>query len=626
MKPSEYDALVRKETRLANSRPSAYRRKVWLMMFLGYGYIAASLFFIVILTAISLVSVYFVFWLVFVFFSLVSLLFSILSSLKVTYPDIIGVPINLSKHPHLNETIQALRKKLQAPKIHEVILTNDLNASVVQRPRLGMFGWHKNYLTLGLPLMKALTPEEFKSVIAHELGHVSRSHGISMALFYRTRIMWQQMHTTLSNNEGYKFFSAFSKWYAPRYLACSFAQIRQHEYVADRIAAQMTSNQIAGSALCKSGVFSLWINEEFSKKIDTLIEQESHPKTGFCAIMLDFLSKPLDEHKALRFLNTVLARPSDYSDTHPSLSERLAAIKSDLATSFVIPNDNITYWLGAQNTQYVTDLDNLWIEANKKSWRKRHHQLQKDRARWLELKQLRNANPVSFTSDNLWELGQLSEQFDPSSAALECYREVLRREPEAYGAKLAVGRILVKQHDSAGESILKELAREKPQLAEAACDLLRQYYLETGRENEANDSFKQFLSASDIRDAAEKERQGVNKKSKFLPHGVSSENLDNLLNYLSTHKIIAKAWLVRKDVEHYKDNPLYILCYKLCWYCREGTYSETTDALANSAPLPNGVLIIGLSSKYSWMQRRCKKVHNSLIYEKGKPKLLPRSQ
>jgi Zn-dependent protease with chaperone function len=54
---------------------------------------------------------------------------------------------------------------------------NATNASVVQIPRLGVFGWSRNYLTVGVPLLDAVTPEQFEAVLAHELGHLARAHG-----------------------------------------------------------------------------------------------------------------------------------------------------------------------------------------------------------------------------------------------------------------------------------------------------------------------------------------------------------------------------------------------------------------------------------------------------------------
>ena len=36
-----------------------------------------------------------------------------------------------------------------------------------------MFGWLNNYVGVGLPLMRAFSPEEFRAVVAHEFGHLS---------------------------------------------------------------------------------------------------------------------------------------------------------------------------------------------------------------------------------------------------------------------------------------------------------------------------------------------------------------------------------------------------------------------------------------------------------------------
>jgi hypothetical protein len=34
----------------------------------------------------------------------------------------------------------------------------------VQRPRLGVFGWQENYLMVGLPLLRGLSPDEVRAV------------------------------------------------------------------------------------------------------------------------------------------------------------------------------------------------------------------------------------------------------------------------------------------------------------------------------------------------------------------------------------------------------------------------------------------------------------------------------
>lgn len=58
----------------------------------------------------------------------------------------------------------------------------------MQHARLGVLGWHVNYLILGLPLMQAVSPEQFRAIVAHELGHLSRNHSRFAGWIYRVRL------------------------------------------------------------------------------------------------------------------------------------------------------------------------------------------------------------------------------------------------------------------------------------------------------------------------------------------------------------------------------------------------------------------------------------------------------
>ena len=76
-------------------------------------------------------------------------------------------------------------------RVHGVILDGELNASVVQTPRLGLFGWHRTWLVIGLPLMHALPPDEFRAVLAHEFAHL-RGRGAVSRWLHRTRSTWER--------------------------------------------------------------------------------------------------------------------------------------------------------------------------------------------------------------------------------------------------------------------------------------------------------------------------------------------------------------------------------------------------------------------------------------------------
>src|SRR6516225_1867399 len=108
-----------------------------------------------------------------------------------------GRPIANSDAPELFALIDKLRRALGAPRFHHVLITEDFNAAVVQFPRLGLLGWYRNTLLIGLPLMKALTRQQLAAVLAHEFGHLAGGHGRLGNWIYRLRFGWARLAQAL---------------------------------------------------------------------------------------------------------------------------------------------------------------------------------------------------------------------------------------------------------------------------------------------------------------------------------------------------------------------------------------------------------------------------------------------
>ena len=105
-------------------------------------------------------------------------------------PD--GVRVRPADAPELFALIARLARDLHTPRLHRVLLT-DKGSAAPQVPRLGPLGWYRSYLLLGLVELQALSPEEFRALLAHELGHLSRQHGRLTAWIYRIRGTWRRL-------------------------------------------------------------------------------------------------------------------------------------------------------------------------------------------------------------------------------------------------------------------------------------------------------------------------------------------------------------------------------------------------------------------------------------------------
>jgi hypothetical protein len=163
MDEERWQALVRRLEPQARARPESYRRKVVLLAALGYGFIATLLLVLIGLGVLVVVLALNSSGIVLKFLIPIgALFFVILRSLYVKVEPPEGVRLKRGQAPELFTMIDEVRERIHGPRVHDVLIDGDTNASVVQVPRLlGLFG-SRNYLVLGLPYLSALSAEEMR--------------------------------------------------------------------------------------------------------------------------------------------------------------------------------------------------------------------------------------------------------------------------------------------------------------------------------------------------------------------------------------------------------------------------------------------------------------------------------
>ena len=178
MKDQEFNNLIQELEKYARVNPSGYNLRVGLLAALGFSYI------------------FLVFALLCTFFWFLGLkqisFFLVLAIAQLLYAGFAqpkGIELTRQQVPELFALIDELTEKLNTPKFDHIFLDTQLNAGVLQVPRFGILfvGWQKNYLFLGLPLMQSLSPEQFRAILAHELGHLSGNHSRFSGWIYQLR-------------------------------------------------------------------------------------------------------------------------------------------------------------------------------------------------------------------------------------------------------------------------------------------------------------------------------------------------------------------------------------------------------------------------------------------------------
>src|SRR5687767_12471128 len=139
----QFDALVARLTREAESRPLWYKTRVFLLAMLGYAYVFGILLVLLAIVAgvlyivstgrgLRLLSDLAIPLAVFAWFVSKSLW------VKIEPPE--GREVHSDEAPRLFAAIDDVCRKLRAPRADVVLLNEDYNAMVSQVPRLGIFG------------------------------------------------------------------------------------------------------------------------------------------------------------------------------------------------------------------------------------------------------------------------------------------------------------------------------------------------------------------------------------------------------------------------------------------------------------------------------------------------------
>jgi Zn-dependent protease with chaperone function len=622
----EFDRIVARLGELSREKPASYRFRVFLLALLGYAYLLAVLCLLIgcigAIIWITLTSRTNVALLWKVLLPVAALTGVVLRSLWVRIEAPEGRELNREQCGQLFQIVDEFRRKLKGPSIHTALITEDFNAGISQVPRLGMFGWHKNYLTLGLPLMQALGPDQFRAVLAHEFGHLSGSHGKFGAWIYRVRLTWHQLMDALEQRESaaLKIFSYFFEWYTPFFAAYSFVLARAQEYEADQAAAQLAGARTVADALISLDVADAFLTTTFWPGVFRKADSEPVPHgTPFADLQVAFRSHP-QAGGAQKGLALALKRKTASGDTHPALADRLQALGQEAVAPSPAPVSAAEYFFGESLAGLTAEADRKWVNAVSYPWRERNKAAREAERRIAELDAKGPRDVLS--DDEIWERAMLTEQFRETEPVMPWYEEILRRHPDHAGAIFVIGRQMLADDQDEGINFIERAMKLDIQTIAPGCQLIYDYLVAHDREEEAADYQSRVSEHAKLFALAAQERSALGPNDRYLPHELSPAVVQDLAKELSLFNQIEEAYLVRKEVKYFSDSPLYALIVqpKRAWYSTEAPEVDARlcQEISNKVNLPGDTLIMAASGQGGRLRDLIIPIPDSLIYRADK--------
>jgi Zn-dependent protease with chaperone function len=492
--------------------------------------------------------------LVFLVVGCVSLLWSLLRALWSRQQPPEGMVVTHKEAPRLFELIDQVRRKVGAPKPDVVLLDGELNAAIVQHPRLGLLGWHRNHLILGVPTLMALDVKQLAAVIAHEFGHLQGAHGKLGAWVYRTRRSWWLLAESRSRSKLGAWWAdaalaLFFKHFFPRFNARAFVLSRQQEYEADRVAHAVAGTQASAESLVSLSVQGRFLAERFWPDVYAAAANSATPEVEPYRLLHKRLRGALGHADAPGWLRDALKSLPDVADTHPSLRERLdfANQKPQLPTT--APVSAAETLLRDAYPSWLRRLDERWKAKVAERWGEMHRRQQAQRQLAQEYEAERAQAPLAPDDHLLWARAVRLTGGPTAEAAV--LRRLLQDHPGQAQGRFELAVTLIDAANvpaqTEGATLLRELAEGPPhELGVLAARRYERWLEATERFNDLKLWRERLRTLEQRAEAAWETLHDFNGRQFFEAPDFSKRVLKPLVDMLRRESAVGRAFLVRK--------------------------------------------------------------------------------
>lgn len=517
--------------------------------------------------------------------------------LSTRFPAPEGRELTREEAPVLFARLDEMRARMHGPRFHHVLLTDEMNAAVVQHPRYGMLGGHRNYLILGLPLLQVMGDDEAMAVVAHEYGHLAGAHNRFGAFIYRLRNAWGQMQAMADSwtDWGSRLVARLFRWYAPWFNAYTFVLARQHEYAADRASAELVGTAPAASALARVNIASHFEQECFWPEVNRRVRHEAQPPAARSQVWAQAWREQLLPDREQDFLQQALTRVTDHADTHPALADRLRALGLDpaaVAPPAAVARNAADAWFGPRLSGLVAEFDQAWRDQVQERWSERHDYLRQQAA---ELERLRAL--AAPDEEEGWQLIRITGELEPDTDLMPLLDALIARVPRHASALYRRGSLLLERGEERGIADLEAVMAIDPDATTGACQLAYTYWIERD-EARAQPWLERWQARADMeqRRAQELDTLDPARCTLVAADELGPEVFAAFAEMLKgAPKGIKSAWLLRRVISADSDARAWVLAFTSTAFTSEKGRGKIVEYIA-AQEVPVVVHIVPLGS------------------------------
>jgi hypothetical protein len=549
-------------------------------------------------------------------------------ALWIRLPRPEGRKVTKKETPRLLACLEELRAKCGSTGFHSVLITRDFNAGVAHIPRLGLLGWPRHYLMIGLPLLELLSEAEMTAVLAHEFAHLSKGHTRFGHWIYRLRLSWDFLFTEYLNRPQFEgeissraLLRKYVSWFWPYFNAHAFVLSRAQEYDADAVAASITGPRAMAAALARIRACAEVIDEKFWPELWQQAVTTPEPPVDPFEQLTAFVRT---HFKTLRpeLLDRALRTFTTNHDTHPCLRERLANLQfnepgslAPALLSLPASQSAATALLGPALESIRKHLNSAWRKDCLETWKKRH-----DRGISLDhhIQTVEKSLSSRTDAETLWEKTRSIIDAKNDAAAEPLLRQILELSPSHSHANFFLGRKLLAEDKIEGVTHMERAISDDKCLFHLGCSLLFDFYRHRGDAANAMTFSRRMDEHEAMLTASAAEIQTVSSADKVIAHGLDAGQLARLIETFRALPDVAQVYLGRKELKVFKDEKLFLLCIRARrqWHRLPNTSAEEqiVAKMTMMSALPGRTLTFAASGPFKDVAKKLMKFPGALIF------------
>jgi Zn-dependent protease with chaperone function len=255
----------------------------------------------------------------------------VLASARVPDGDVpLGIPTSPATEPRLWSEVRELAGAAGAPVPDEIHLVPGVAAFVQQDSKMLGLVKGRVLMGVGLGLLSVLDRDGLRSVLAHELGHISGRDTRLGPLTYRARFALMRTIEHLEHKESWiqKLLARLFRGYFLLFMRYAMAVSRAQERAADRASVRVAGPWAAARALETVGIADHAFDFFTDRYVLPLWQRGRFPEdmyAGFRALC----AEPSRREEFGKLREAVLAEETGRWDSHPSIGERIRLIMSE---------------------------------------------------------------------------------------------------------------------------------------------------------------------------------------------------------------------------------------------------------------------------------------------------------